>query len=308
MTESPVRLVYILGFGRSGSTLLDMLLGSLDGICSVGEVWALGRWVIQDRACSCNYPVSRCPIWAPITELLPSVVGSLDLFFRQNEPYRNRLVEVLGLANEQLLFRKYLDGQKNFARSWYLIFTYLAKITGAEIFVDSSKMLDRLARLGTSDYFDVKVIHLVRHGLALVDGARRAHQRGVYKKRVIPPRLILGWAIEAIHQVRFLKTMLKPDQVLTVDYRNLATYPHNTLANICEFLGRQFNPRIVDPPSPKYVFRQAHHLIGGNRLKASAPDTQIRYDASWENRLLRTDRMWFILLGGHRINRLLGAS
>jgi len=308
MPKSSVRLVYILGFGRSGSTLLDMLLGSLDGVCSVGEVWALGRWITQNRACSCGEPVSRCPIWAPIAELVPSIVGSTDLFIRQNELYRNRLIEVLGLANEQLLLHKYLDGQTNFVRSWYLIFTKLAKITGAEVFIDSSKRLDRLARLATSDYFDVKVIHLVRHGLALVDGARRAHQRGVYKKRVIPARLILGWAMEAIHQVRFIKNVLKSDQVLTVDYRNLASYPHDTLENICEFLGHQFDPGIVDPASPKYVFRQTHHLIGRNRLKASPPDTQIRYNASWENRLQRTDRLWFALLGGHRINRLLGVS
>ena len=34
----PVRVLYIGGLGRSGSTLLDRMLGQLDGVWSVGEL------------------------------------------------------------------------------------------------------------------------------------------------------------------------------------------------------------------------------------------------------------------------------
>ena len=39
--SAPIKVVYITGAGRSGTTLLDILLGELDGFFSAGEM----RWL-----------------------------------------------------------------------------------------------------------------------------------------------------------------------------------------------------------------------------------------------------------------------
>jgi len=41
MTKAQVRILSISGSHRSGSTLLDLLLGSLPETCSLGEVQSL---------------------------------------------------------------------------------------------------------------------------------------------------------------------------------------------------------------------------------------------------------------------------
>lgn len=58
------RVLFIGGWGRSGSTLLERLVGSMDGTVSVGEmrdVWRRG--VMGNRVCGCGAPFLSCPFW-----------------------------------------------------------------------------------------------------------------------------------------------------------------------------------------------------------------------------------------------------
>ena len=54
MSGEPVKVLFVGGFGRSGSTLLDNVLGQVDGFASCGEISYLwDRGLEQDRLCSC---------------------------------------------------------------------------------------------------------------------------------------------------------------------------------------------------------------------------------------------------------------
>src|SRR5262245_54968891 len=61
--------LYIMGRGRSGSTILDILLGNSSQIESVGElVFALSR-ADRDR-CSCGLMLSHCFFWRQVRSRL----------------------------------------------------------------------------------------------------------------------------------------------------------------------------------------------------------------------------------------------
>ena len=71
-----MKVLYIAGTGRSGTTVLDRILGQLDGFFSAGElenIWHRG--VLADRKCGCGVPFSRCPVW---TAVLRRAFGGLD--------------------------------------------------------------------------------------------------------------------------------------------------------------------------------------------------------------------------------------
>ncbi|CAA9219325.1 MAG: hypothetical protein AVDCRST_MAG93-380, partial [uncultured Chloroflexia bacterium] len=88
-TEAPVRVLKITGLGRSGSTVLDIVLGNHPDIESVGEVSRLIRtgWISREslrgidpkkRAvpiCTCgkrldvlyvDTPDEACPFWSSV--------------------------------------------------------------------------------------------------------------------------------------------------------------------------------------------------------------------------------------------------
>ena len=61
------RVLYLGGLGRSGTTVLERVLGELPGTCSVGELVHLWRrGVLDDETCGCGEPFSRCPFWSEV--------------------------------------------------------------------------------------------------------------------------------------------------------------------------------------------------------------------------------------------------
>src|SRR2546430_17108956 len=67
--EMVTRVLYIGGLGRSGTTLLERLLGELPGACALGEVVHLwDRDVRDDERCACGRPFSGCDFWRAVGE------------------------------------------------------------------------------------------------------------------------------------------------------------------------------------------------------------------------------------------------
>ena len=60
-----MKVLYIAGVGRSGSTLLERMLGAVPGSVNTGELNAIfSRVASQDQRCGCGEPFSACAFWA----------------------------------------------------------------------------------------------------------------------------------------------------------------------------------------------------------------------------------------------------
>ena len=60
-------VLYIAGWGRSGSTIMVNILGQLPGFAHVGEisnVWTRG--VLENNPCGCGTPFGECATWSSI--------------------------------------------------------------------------------------------------------------------------------------------------------------------------------------------------------------------------------------------------
>jgi len=63
------RVLFLGGLGRSGTTLVERLLGELPGICALGEVVHLWqRDLRDDERCGCGLRFSACTFWQEIGE------------------------------------------------------------------------------------------------------------------------------------------------------------------------------------------------------------------------------------------------
>ena len=59
--RKPVRVLYVLCKGRSGSTLTGLLLGAHPSIAPIGEIDSLRKWV---RRVGTDHP-PRVRVWSP---------------------------------------------------------------------------------------------------------------------------------------------------------------------------------------------------------------------------------------------------
>jgi D-aminopeptidase len=90
----PVKVVVFIGsWSRSGSTLLDLMLGKVDGFFSAGELRLLWqRGAAENQLCGCARPFAECEVWsrvmgagllaAPQADARGALEGGLDAGLR----------------------------------------------------------------------------------------------------------------------------------------------------------------------------------------------------------------------------------
>ena len=59
-------IIYIAGYGRSGSTVLDMLLGSDDHAIGLSELTHVFGYWSNDLPCSCGKRIRQCEMWKKV--------------------------------------------------------------------------------------------------------------------------------------------------------------------------------------------------------------------------------------------------
>ncbi len=77
--DAPAGVVFVGGYARTGSTLLDRLLGQIDGFASFGElrhVWE--RNFRGNQLCGCGRPFRSCPFWNDVVEVAFGGWGGVD--------------------------------------------------------------------------------------------------------------------------------------------------------------------------------------------------------------------------------------
>ncbi len=156
-TDQRARLLYIVSTNRSGSTLLDLLLGNHRQMVSVGEARRIDDWFKRDDLCTCGVPVSHCGFWRQVEQELASrSVVLRSLTTQVARPRRHW--RLMPLAIELLLlpskparlgmmrhFRVVRQGLEAAHNHWQVL-DAVSSLTGASIVVDSSKWADQ-ARL-----------------------------------------------------------------------------------------------------------------------------------------------------------------
>ena len=86
-----MRVVYIAGYGRSGSTVLDRAIGQHDGYVSLGEAWKFWSHVAYaDQYCGCGLRFSQCEMWQRVRDVVPDLFDPV-LAERYLRPARSRV-------------------------------------------------------------------------------------------------------------------------------------------------------------------------------------------------------------------------
>ena len=289
MTHQDVvpRVVYIAGYGRSGSTLLDTLLGNHPTICGVGELYDLLRGWQQNERCACGEPLRECGFWARSMGQLQSAWPDLDLAML--DQVTKRIEYGLLVARPTPAAR--IQDQSLYGRFWRGLMIALWRTSGCGIILDSSKTSracsHRISALRNFGNLDVQVIHLVRNPRAVIyssaiRGSNIALKAGVQRRPysgVLRP--LFGWALanQSVHLIAARNSGLP---VYRVRYEDLAREPARVLLALGTFLDVDMVP-ITRAIAEGKDFSAAHG-VSGNRMR-HAGAIQIREDVEWRQKL-----------------------
>jgi hypothetical protein len=286
----PVKLIYIAGYGRSGSTLLDIALGQHPSIMGAGEVTTLSRHVWEnDEYCACGAPVQDCPIWKPIVEQ-----------WRDDEPislmaeYRTEQEKSESIVGGRLF---HATRHQNHVRRTVKLLQTMSAISGRPVLVDSSKLPGRASALAKMPGIELYVIHLVRDGRgvawSLSKGYRRQVDQGL-QRDLRPKPLIytaIRWASVNI-ATGALCRRLGPDRSLCVRYEDFVADPRETIGKIIALVGEQKPDWLTDP---EHRPLEPHHQVAGSRHRMQRSIT-VQKDEKWKTEMPRWKQRAFTFL------------
>ena len=280
--------LYIMGRGHSGSTILDILLGSSARVESVGELIS-GLSRSEREVCSCGAPMPACPFWREVRRRAEAEGVDWDEACRASGAQRRA-------AN--LLWHAWRTPRNDpdagrLARITGVLERAITATAGKPHLLDSSKTPARALFL-LRHLPEARVIHLVRDPRSVMQsylwrlepgnaGFRFAGRERAWG-RVLP--LVLASGIWTVGNLMCeLIGQRHPDRVVRVRYEDLRARPAAVLAEI----GRAFALDVDD-----VVARLEHgeafavgHNIGGNRIRTEGA---VRFDPGKSSRRRQAPR------------------
>ncbi|MEV7226897.1 sulfotransferase [Polymorphospora sp. NPDC051019] len=288
---SPVRVLYLAGSGRSGSTLLTTVLGQLDGCFAAGELRYLWqRGILDNRPCGCGAPFAECPLWTRVVAALPAAdAGRIAAGLRT----RLRMRGLPGLLRRHRAGRTAVPAHPDDA-VLAALYTALAEAVGpagpaGPVIVDSSKLPPYGALLDGLPGIDLRVLHVVRDPRATAFSWRRRRSLdGVPGDRLMsrPPvwKAALLWSVWNAATLR-LWGRRAPDRYLRVRYEDFVADPAGTTARIAGFAGLDAGE--LPFTGPGEVRLAATHSVAGNPSRHRTGPVPITDDTEWITGLSR---------------------
>ena len=295
--DQPVRVIYILGWGRSGSTILDNLLGSIEGFFSVGELTYLwSRGVIGGRSCGCGLPIGECPIWKAVLSSMFENENAAMASARDAVRWQRKATRVRDTLR---LLRTTADESPKDPALGSLIsltnrlYKSIAATTGARVIIDSSKRPSDAALLRLLPGIEPSFLHLVRDPRAVAYSWQR---RKLQLDKSARPEMVrhgvvnstlswTGWNIAA----ESLRRKVPSDKWRLLRYEDFVTDPVESIWSVVSLAGE--NPKWIPVERPRTALLGSNHTASGNPSRFKTGRIELREDDEWIHRQGRLDRV-----------------
>ena len=292
-----MKVLYIMSWGRSGSTLLDNLLGEVPGFFSAGELHRLWeRGLLQNSRCGCGLEVSRCPVWKEVVHRV-GVDAQRSGFVPEPRTIANYRADTLRVRNTRRLLRLARQTDLDHDLAWYVttvssLYRNVAEVTGATVIVDSTKSPADAAILRAVSGVEPFFIHLVRDPRAVA----HSWQRERLLTDLSQPRPMvrhppagstmswLAWNLGA----ESVRRAYPAGTSMLVRYEDFVSEPKSTIQ---EIIG------LLDEPDRELSFLQGftaklevNHTVSGNPSRYAVGSVELRADTEWTRELPSRDR------------------
>ena len=278
------RLVFVGGMGRSGSTLIERLLGELPGFCSVGETVHLWRrGLVEDERCGCGRSFSDCDFWADVGREAFGGWHRLDadqVLGLKDGVDRTRFLPALlnGSCGGPLAARC-----ERYTELYHRLYSAVSLVSGARVIVDASKHASLAACLRRRYGARLRLLHVVRDPRAVAHSWSRRVARPDASERSSEPEMARyspgRAAVQWVTQNAGLDALSRRGiPTLRVRYEDFVADPGGEFARIANFAGHAGAPLDVAGGG---VDLSEGHAMSGNPMRFTNGRIGVRADHGW---------------------------
>lgn len=288
--DRKIKVLYVAGWGRSGSTILGRILGHVRDFFWVGELrYIWDRGVIENRLCSCSVPFGECHVWREIMS---------QAFISDNHAEAQELVRLRerDLRTRHLLVtptRKNLqakvDRMEEYKEALEKLYRAVQDVSQSRVIVDTSKFPSYGYVLQNLPDIELYVLHLVRDPRAVAYSWESRKKPKMERKDesnsfMTPHGFIessLVWdewnlAIEKVWR-------REPERYMLLRYEDFVGSPQSSVESILRFLGEE------EAGSPfaneREITLEATHTFSGNPDRFRSGSVTIKPDETWRSNM-----------------------
>lgn len=256
------KIIYIIGAGRSGTTLLDVALGNADNIFSCGE---LNRYPVREGIpTGFQHAPERLTFWKNFTEGFSKNhdLKKQAILHDEFEYHTGLVKKILGSSRRE----KY-DQYQNFLRDFYArIFDSIEE----DVIVDSSKYPGRALGISDALPYEINYIYIKRDPVSVVKSFAK---QDVY----LPPKSWLNaniyyFLVNSLCKYAIRK-LRKKHKVYEIKYEDLISRPEGLLEDIQQALNLDLSKAIGIIGKDEYL--TVGELFEGNSMRIK-PQIKLR--------------------------------
>jgi hypothetical protein len=292
-----VKVLYIAGPGRSGSTILGNVLGEIEGFFHGGElnfIWEHN--LIENRLCGCGAPFNRCEVWGSVFEKAFGGMDGVDareMVRLQSSGTRTRHVPLmLSLRGRRTLSSRLGKYTVRLER----LYRAMRESTESRVIVDSSKMPSYGYALGMAPGVDLYVVHLVRDPRAVayawLKEPRPDTDERAYMNRVNVVKSSLLWDAWNVSSEMLWRS--STGRYMRLRYEDFVAEPRRVVGEILDMLGESAGwlPFVGEHGVELY----SGHTVAGNPNRFRSGLVRLQRDDEWVSRMKSRDRTLVTLL------------
>jgi sulfotransferase family protein len=295
--DGPTRIVSIVGTGRSGSTLLELLLGRLGGWVAGGELRRYWHGApIPGWVCGCGRPFVECEFWGQVrTDLraegilpdeYPRLLALQDSYLRlRPAPLARLMISARRADDARSPLHRYQLGMSALYRA-------VGRAAGARLVVDSSKKPPDAYLATWNPAVEVFAVHLVRDPRAVAHSFSKQvpnpQPDSQYMFRANPFGTGIRWDIRQ----GLCEALLKPRlgrRYMRLRYEDLVRDPAEAVRSVA---------RLVNQPDPDLGFIEngrvefePNHTFSGNPFRLRHEAIEIHPDEEWRAKMSMREKV-----------------
>lgn len=289
MAEAPVKVLLVASTGRSGSTILDRLVGAADGCCSTGELMQIwDRGFRQNLLCGCGQPLRECEFWKRVAVDAFGALDDLPLeAILALHPLYSRTRGLPGRALRRVLGSLGSPEWQTYSAALSALYRSIRRVSGCRVVVDSSKSFAYALTLAQLPDIDLRVVHLIRDSRAVAYSWQRKrrdpsfHEKERFLSRFSPTRIAAGW--NTINASLDVLNALKRLDCLRVRYEDLIRRPDRELDRIWRHLGEE--EPAESALDGKTLPPGTAHTVSGNPMRFKQGGIVLELDLEWQRQM-----------------------
>ncbi|SMO55570.1 Sulfotransferase family protein [Balnearium lithotrophicum] len=286
MLSNKLKIIYIVGSGRSGSTLLERMLGQHEDVFAIGESFhGWERAFLKNQLCSCGVPFYECEIWKKIDSHFNKTLKKMNINF---EKFVYLLKNTVRIRN--YFFNRYKTNATIINKIYTEFYKSILEVSQKKYLIDSSKHPVLAHILSLNDNLELYFIHLIRdpRGVAYSWKKKKLKPIAPNKYDYMPQYPSLKTTVHWNVTNYIANKLVTKENVryLRLKYEDLVSNPGKMLINIFKFLNLRSDSvvrKIICKEN--CIILHANHTLAGNPFRFKTGKVNLNLDKEWQEKL-----------------------